>query len=181
MSREINLYDYLPDFMTELKEMKAILDSMNPQMKKLYADLELVLNTNFIQTCNEKGIERYEQMLGIENNPSFSLEDRKFLVLSYFNSELPYTKVTLNSKLETLCGKDCYWVEYPEAGIIKVRIGLSAKNMYDQVEKLLKRILPANLLVDYGILWNQQIVVGKFPHKTLKQYTHKEIREEVLV
>lgn len=179
MEREIILENYLPEFMREIKEMQIIMKGITPNIEKLYTAMEWTINTNYIKRCDEKGIIYYEKMLGITVNPRHNLEDRKFVVLSYFNAQIPYTKISLLDNLKTLCGEGCYKVSYPEPGVIKIRIGLEAKNMYEQVEKMLVKVLPANLVIDYGILWNQYFVLGKYTHKDLEQLTHREIREEV--
>lgn len=180
MDREIKLENYLPEFMREIKEMQVILSRITPKINDLHTAMEWTLNTNYINLCDEKGIAYYEKMLGITLNPQYRLEDRKFVVLSYFNSQMPYTKISLLDNLKTLCGEGCYTVSYPQPGVIKVRIGLKVKNMFEQVEKMLKKVLPVNLIVDYGILWNQHLVLGKYTHQQLSKLTHREIREEVV-
>ena len=61
-----------------------------------------------------------------------------------------------------------------------VRVALSASKQYSEVEKLLKRTVPANMLIDLALLYNQHQTLAGFTHQQLSAFTHKELREDDL-
>ena len=52
--------------------------------------------------------------------------------------------------------------------------------MFDEVDKLVRRMAPANLIITVELRYNQHLTLAKFTHAQLSQYTHKELREEVI-
>lgn len=176
-----NLIDYLPRFLQEIREFQAINGTEQPEFANLWGDLGDVLNDQFIGTATENGISRWESMLGIKPMASDSLEERRFRVLTRVNEQLPYTITGLKRQLETLCGIGNYEVVLNSgAYTLSVKVGLAAKKNYDDVESMVNRMVPANLIVDISLKYNQHMTLDNYTHQQLAAYTHYGLRNEVL-
>jgi hypothetical protein len=179
-SLDRNLIDYLPPVLKKVREYQAITNAENPEFQQVFDTSEEVLSNLFIHDATEYGVGRWEKILGIVPKATESLDSRKFRILTRLNERLPYTMRTLKQQLETLCGKDGYSVElYNDVYTIKVKINLIAKSKFDDVDALLQRIVPANMIINLIIMYNQHLTLKQFTHGYLQRYTHNQLRNEV--
>ena len=175
-----NIEKYAPEFWTDVVDFDCIYSLENKELDELeYLRNTLIKNT-FILDADVSGVERTEKMFKITPHDNESLEDSKFRLLTYYNGEAPYTKVSLKNKLENLCGIGKVYVEI-DGLHIKVLVGLESKNRYDEVDKILQKWLPCNMVLELGLKFNSHEVLSKFTHGQLSQYTHKQLREDVLI
>jgi len=175
------LIDYLPQVLKDVREYKSIVAAEEPELVDLWTTLESALNDNFINDATENGVLRLESILKIIPKAADTLEDRKFRIKARFNEQLPYTFRTLEERLTTLCGEDGYTCElFNDTYTLKVRIELVVKGQYDAVDDLLERIVPANLVIDLDLRYNQHLTLANFTHAELSIYTHKQLRDEVI-
>ncbi len=181
MNREIDLMDYIPEYLKEYKELEKTLKAQQPEIKKLAETVERLKNNQFITTADEEGIRKFETMLEVTALDNDTLENRKFRVLSRWNNTIPYTASVLRKRLENLCGKDGYQLEILHLeSKVKVRVALTNKKNYGMVEEMLQEVIPANIWIDLSLLYNQHKTLSKFTHRQLAAYTQKEVRNEVL-
>lgn len=61
-----------------------------------------------------------------------------------------------------------------------VKVGVAAKKNFQDVQTLLKRVAPVNLVLVVQQLFNIHQVLGGFTHAQLAWYTHSEVRTEEL-
>lgn len=178
---ERQLINYLPDVVRDYREFQGITAGQQPEFEQAWDAADQVMNNQFILTADDLGLSRWETILGIIPKATDSLDDRRFRVLSRLNEELPYTLPQLRNILETLCGAGNYTATIEdETYILIVKIGLAAKNNYSDVESLLDRVTPQNLIVNLSQLYNTHAELGRFTHAQLAAYTHTELRNEVL-
>ena len=145
-----------------------------------WSDTEDVFNNQFVQDATEKGIARYEKILGITTKATYTLDERKFNVLARMNEQLPFSMKQLHSSLASLCGEDGYTLQLDtDAYKITIKLALSNSNNVEAVEQLLYNMLPANIVTVIA-MFNTYLIVSSFTHDYLSRYTHKEIREEIL-
>ena len=125
----VNLLSYRPDFMQEYREIRWIM-----------------FNNQFIQYCDEEGISKFEEMLGLHRYENDTLEIRIFRVLTYWNDQIPYTWRVLVNRMDQLCGVGNYELR-PNFNVYE--LGITTKfddaKKYDELNNMLKTILPANL------------------------------------
>ena len=127
-------------------------------------------------TCDEEGIVRYEQLMGIQPKADDTLEDRIFRCITKWNVCLPYNYAFLDQKLRELCGAE-YTLDLDIAGqTVTVKVGLAQKNQYDVVAEMLEEIVPCNLQLNLSLLYNQYQALKPYPHIILAQFTHWELR-----
>ncbi|OSA89563.1 UNVERIFIED_ORG: hypothetical protein B2H93_15995 [Clostridium botulinum] len=181
MDRQIDISNYVPKILQEFKEFKTVTNTENPEIKLLWSTLEDAFNDQFINDATENGVKRWESILKIVPKGTDSLDFRKFRIITRLNERLPYTYRLLEQQLTTLCGKDGYHLELKNKEYtLIVKIALTAKSNLDDVGDLLNRTVPANIVIDLSLLYNQQLTLSKYTHKELSAYTHNNLRNEVL-
>ena len=177
----VKLIDYLPDVIKDYAIFQTISDSVSPFINVCTVNIDNLGLNQYIMTANEDGIARYEQLLGITPKLTNTLDDRRFRVLAAFSSKLPYTYESLNSELNHLCGEGGYELELlSDLYKLFVRVGLDKKEQYDEVEKLVNKRTPANMIIDLSLLYNDHALLGGFTHSSLAAYSHIELREEAI-
>lgn len=181
MDRDINILDYLPNVFGEFREFKILADTENIELTSLWETLENILDDQFILEATEYGIARREKMLNITHFADDDLESRRFRVLARANEKLPYTYRVLVNKLDQLCGEDGYALSINSGEYtVNIKIELTKKRMFEEVEKVVKKMSPANLIVNIELRYNQHSTLSKFTHSQLSKYTYRELREEVI-
>ncbi len=179
---ERRLIDYLPNILKDIKEYEDILNAGETEIELLFNAKNEILKNQFIESSTELGIKRWEKMLDITPKGDLSLDERKFTILVKLNEELPYTIPTLHERLLNLCGSTENYslkISYDEF-YIDVMIGLRAKNNFNDVVTLLNNIVPANMIINCIIKYNQHTNLAKYTHKELSTYSILQVREEVL-
>ena len=181
MIREADLLSYIPDFLKEYEEMRALQEVLQPEIQRLEDETESVFCNQFISSSDIRSMKRYEKMLHLQPLPDDTLADRRFKVLSKWNRMIPYTKVTLRQKLSVLCGEDGFTLEIDPKKVITVRVALKSKRNFYEVREMLEEFVPCNMVMDLDLLYNQHGLLCKFTHKQLRAWNHRQIRNEVLI
>lgn len=176
------LIDYLPHIIRDVREYKSILiDAEQPEMVTIWQAVDNALSDQFIVDATENGVSRWESILGIIPRATLTLDERKFTILTRINEQLPFTITTLKENLKSLCGSDGYVVQLnANAYTLIVKVALVAVQNYNDVQQLLNRIVPANLVIQLSIIYNTHEVLHDFTHAALHEYTHYQLRNEVL-
>lgn len=147
------LIEYLPPFMRQFAEIKQIMNVENAETDQVNRNIQQVLDSAFIKTCSERGIQNYEKMLDIVPNAEDALELRKLRVLMYWNNSLPYTMKTLIKKLITYCGEDGFYVSKKDLTSyhLLIEIFSGSQGQLEELKKVIGLMVPMNM---YFILSN---------------------------
>lgn len=181
MSREIEAIKYLPEYMAELREIKELYKGIQPELNGAYATKDICFEECFVLLAGSFGIERLEKMLQIVPLPTDTIEDRRLRILAALNGDTPYTFKTIYQKLVLLCGEGNVNMDYAkEIYTLRVVLQLKAKNQFETVKKMLKRMLPCNISLKCSLAYNRHRDLAKFSHGQLKAFTHKMLYDEVL-
>lgn len=108
------LINYLPEVLRNYREFQKTFEAEESELLKVQEELSKVLDDLFVEDATERGVKRWENILGIVPKPSENLEDRKFKILSKLVKKLPYTRRRLEQLLEVLCGENGYLLEIVE-------------------------------------------------------------------
>lgn len=175
------LIEYLPPVLRNYREIQAIMDCEQCEIEQAWQGADNALKDGFVSDATANGISRWEKMLRITPKATESLDNRRFTVQTRLAEKAPYTMAVLHRQLKQLCGGDGYELTL-QAGTytLSVLVALSAKINYDDVDQLLKRIVPANIVISLGLKYNQHETLHQFTHAQLGTKTHYEIRNEVL-
>ena len=177
----MSMKDLWPPIMQELKEFQKIAEIEETFFNRLQQEIQNIVDDQFIQTATERGIARREKMLKISPFADDTLETRRFRVQGVWNDKLPYTYRVLLERLDSLCGPDGYVMEL-NAGeySLNIKIELTRKRMFDEVVKISRQMVPANIVITVELRYNQHLTLANFTHEQLSQYTHYQLRNEVI-
>ena len=142
------LLEYLPPVIRNVREYQAIMkDGEQAEVAALWDAVDAAFNDQFVNSATLNGVQRWESILGIQPKGTDSLDARKFRILSRLNEQLPYTLPVLKNMLQSLCGEDGYSIEVQnDLYTLKIKIALVAKSNFDDVDVLLKRVVPENMI-----------------------------------
>lgn len=174
------LIEYLPWFMQKYREMKLICDEEQKQTDSIWQEVEKIWDNQFIVSADEETIKKWEHMLGVMVENTWTLQDRKNKILSIITEQRPYTDETLDIMLKTIFGENNYQVEYTEPFKMLISVSFDSKNEIKNVEKMLDRILPANLIWEVDIFHNKYSLLQQYTHNQLASYTHEEMRDKYM-
>lgn len=149
MAREIDLLGYWMPVLRQLKEFKEIAKAETPELKYILEQVERTLNNMFIETADEYGIKRFEDMMGIYPEAGASLETRRFNVLVKWNDKVPYTEKELYNRLISICGDDNFSVnpDYKNY-FLEIITHLGIEGAFDTISSILQDMIPCNLVLD---------------------------------
>lgn len=151
------------------------------EIDALWIALEDGLKDQFIDDATEYGLSRWETILGITPKGTDTLDDRRFRILTRINEDLPYTYQSLNQRLSNICGNNGYTITLnANTYTLNVKINLINKNNFSDIESMLDRVTPANLIVSLELLYNTHSTLAPYTHAQLAAYTHHQLRNEVL-
>lgn len=176
-----HLIDYLPLYEREYREIQEIMQADEKELSEIWKLLEDLLNDQFVQTATDKGISRWESILGIEPRNIDTLDERRFKILVKLNEQLPYTLSTVKEQLNMLCGADGYqFILDSNNYTVTVNLELRNKNNYHTVYDYLRKAVPANMEIVMSLLYNTYSMLAQFTHHQLSKYTYAQLREDVL-
>ncbi len=159
MEQEVNLIQYLPGFLQEIREFQELSKAENPEFKRLYEDIDALLNNGFIRTADLQGVKRWEKLLRITALTS-SIEGRKAALLGKWNRTIPYTMTRLYEYLDALTARKNYHISFPE----EYRMELVAEDLsWDTLRtmrELIGAMLPANMLF---VMTDRVVCVASVP------------------
>lgn len=174
------LIDYLPPFIQEYKEIKAVMDTEQDVIEQVWSGAEDVLVDQFVQDATENGISRYEKILGITSKPTYTLEERRFDILTKINEQIPYTMESVEKALTSLCGEDGYTMQLdPNDYKLHVKLDLSNEKNFNAVCEMLDNIIPANIVRNV-ILYNTNAILASHTYGELSTYTYDGLRKELV-
>ena len=157
------LQEYLPPILLSTYEFPLLCRAEQPELDGLGDAAGETLKNQFVSTATERGLARYESIFGIAPRDTDTLEDRRFRVLTKVNAQLPYTLRRLRQLLALLCGEDGFAVvcQY-DTYTLMVRVELFARRKLEEAEALVKRMVPANLALDFSL---------RYPHAAQVTFT----------
>lgn len=144
------LIDYLPPVLREIEEFKAINGAIQPEIESAWADLERIMNNQFLSTADENGVARWEKELGIFPKDTDTLETRKARIKAMWNRELPYTLTWLGNWLTSICGPDGHSESVSDYTInvcLNHSIIPQADELAREILEMLKNASPQNMLI----------------------------------
>lgn len=175
------IYRLAPDIYEENETMLEVYKQENLEIDEFELMIARVFLNNFVKTCNEEGIKRFEKIFKIlADEINESLEYRKARIINKFTSQLPYTKIFLQQMLEGIFGIGMYEINIlNNIYKIKINVETSIQGLADQTFKDLREIIPANLIIERLVL--QPYVHGYirkyYSHEDLQQFTYGELSQ----
>ncbi len=172
----MELIKYLPPYLREYKEPEEIMKAEEPEFSFIREKSSGCINNFFVDTADEEGIKRYEDMLGILSSGDESLDYRRFRL----KAKLIVSKINITNILNSIMPKGGWTVKCDcDQCKLEVLLNLKNKNYIDEVYEALDRAVPANLQIECLIFHTTHRALLKYRHSQLKNYRHSEIRDLV--
>lgn len=140
---------YLPSIYTGIREIDVLSEAEKGVLKYILEEYQQILANQFVLTANQKGIEQFENILGIAPDRTLDLSMRRQKVISKMSSSNVFTLKALKNNLKDICdyGEYALLMDYENFFMgLTVRIG--RKGMLDALYDLLYTMLPAHVGFD---------------------------------
>ncbi len=179
-SLTIPIKQYLPEKVQEIKEIGTVAKVYDDNLSKLWGVFDGIYANKFLDSLDAYGCERHEKILGIVPEAGDTLVDRRRRIKGYYSSNLPYTVPKLKEVLNSMCGVDRYELYIDrELGIVTVGVKLESRNLVGNVAEIVRRMIPADMMMEVFLEYNQNYAFKKYTHGELKKYTHYQLRNNV--
>ncbi len=160
---------YLPPFVKDTREFQILSEiegEILEEEKQAKEDLEA---DQWIITATEGGLKRRAKLLSTAKEEGESLEDFRQRVLFLWNHHSPYTYFHLLDWLEGICDKENVAVDMQyDKYYLHIEIRLIKKQLQEEIRKTVRKMIPANIVLDVTLRYN---LYGE-----LKPYTHGELK-----
>ncbi|KOY81268.1 DUF2313 domain-containing protein [Lysinibacillus macroides] len=181
MAKEVDIVQYWPPVLYDIKEMLAIAKAENPVLSALWDLIERTLDDQFVITTSKDGATRYEQMLHLHPADNDTIETRRFRILTRYQEQPPFTEEVLIRLLNSLLGDDSYELTINKADkTLDIKLELTVRNQFNAARDLLERIVPQNMELTVRLRYIQHSVLHDYRHIDLRPFTHDEIRNGVM-
>lgn len=147
MSRTVNLWQYLPPFLQDFRELRELFAAEQPEFRTFAEEMDKVLMNYFITSANEDGLIRFEALLNILPSANATTEERRNAVLAKWYDATPFTTRALKNRLAMMQGNDNVSTFLDEADPYRIHIITHCEKagQVDSVGYIIKTMLPANL------------------------------------
>jgi hypothetical protein len=98
----INLLDYLPEFIADIKEFQIIMDIESEYFNRFYGDISNTLDNNYLETMSIEVVQRFETFLGILGEGT--LIQRKNYLKALFKKGNKLNENTIRTIISTITG-----------------------------------------------------------------------------
>lgn len=154
-----DLLSYLPTYYRTSRVMTGIQGALGTELGKLWRALDEILAQVFVRTATW-GLDRWEQELGIQTDPSRPIDYRRSMVLAKLRGVGTSTVALIQSVASSFSGGECDVIEYPaEYRFVVKFIGTRGipPNLGDLTEAI-EDVKPAHLAFSYAytyMVWNE--------------------------
>lgn len=147
----MRLKKYLPEFISGIKEFQELDKVCSMEIDTLRERLLQLQNNQFVETANDEGLRKYEQMLNIAY-----VEDevvRRFNILNKYNSTIPFTMMWLTNTLNTTLGKGNFLLDMNyNRYTLTISVASSKEHLISSLYKDLRKKIPCNLALNITTL-----------------------------
>lgn len=152
----MRLKKYLPEFISELKEFQELDKVCSLEIDELREKLLQLQDNQFIETADDKGLRKYEQILNIAYVEDEAV--RRFNILNKYNSTIPFTMMWLNNMLNTTLGKGNFLLDinYREY-VLTISVLASKEQHIETLYNDLRKKIPCNLVLNITTLEPVQV------------------------
>ena len=160
---------YLPDTVKELQEFRKLGQIEGVILEDAAAAKDALVKNQWILTAERNGLLRLAKMMGFLGAETMETEKLREEILYRWNSRSPYTKFHLQDWLDGCLGAGNYTTELQkERYFLQLVLELRVKEKREFLQKHLRKIMPANLILEVDLNTNT--------HEDLKGMTHGQMK-----
>lgn len=143
----MKLLDYLPEYLKDIKEIKAIMDTEDVEVDELRTAIQDVLDQKFIDTAT-KGLEFWERELGVPINPNLTYAERRSKIKSKIRGIGKVDSNLIKEVADSWTNGD---VEVTFDGSINIKFnnGYGIPSNIEDTKNAINEIVPTHLRVVY--------------------------------
>lgn len=141
------ILNHYPPIIKRIKDVQQIAKAEDLEFSKLNTCINEAIHNMFVFTANERGVERFEKMLGITPKTTQSLDDRKIYISSMMNRR----KMSL-SELTAMLSNYCEDIELiNDTSKMEMIVKTQKKNIdIFIINDILDEVLPMNILYKFS-------------------------------
>lgn len=141
------ILSHLPDFYNVVEDFRRLDHTESIELDLLQSAVDQLFHDQFVLSAGQQAIRRREQMLGIQADPTESLDFRRRRILNRYQTKPPFTARYLQQQLDTLVGSGMTIVSIdPHAFVLTVTTNLDNASVFREVLHTVETIKPANLV-----------------------------------
>ena len=161
---------YLPNTVRELQEFQKLSEIEGTILAEASMEKDAVVNNQWILTAEKSGLLRLARMMGLHGAEVMETERLREEILFRWNSRSPYTLFHLQDWLDGCLGVGGYTVKVQQDKyLLQLVLELCVKGKKEFLEKHLRKIIPANLMLEVGLNVNT--------YRKLQVMTHGQMQE----
>ena len=161
--------NYLPDTVKELQEFQKLSEIEGVILEEAASAKEELVSNQWILTAQRSGLLRLAKIMGFLGAEILETEALREEILYRWNSRSPYTYFHLQDWLDGCLGKGNYVADLQkEQYFLRLVLELRVKEKQDFLRKHLRKIIPANLMLEVDLNTNT--------HGDLKIMTHGQMK-----
>lgn len=138
---------YVPSVYKGFVEMDAIVNTDDSLLDIAEEELKALIDNQFILTARESGIAEWENLLNIIADPiAEDLEFRRSRIINRISNRVPFTKIWLKQKLDSIIGAENYVLTIDNNEYI-IYLESSATNQiwYSEILMTMNSVKPCNM------------------------------------
>ena len=149
------LIEYLPHFLHEVKEFKAIFNAEDDEINILYPSIESIFAEAIIMYCSEGRVAEWEKALKVV--PQGTLEERRYFIKALLRGSGKLNETKIKSIVEAFTGGEAI-VSLEDSTVVVKILPPNNGEVYRflDVERALKPLIPAHLglsIIRYYSTW----------------------------
>ena len=175
--------NYLPDTVSELQEFQRLSEIEGMVLEETAAAKEELIDNQWILTARRSGLLRLAKIMGFLGAEILETETMRKEILYRWNSRSPYTYFHLQDWLDGCLGAGNYLSDLQkEQYFLHLVLELNVKEKKDFLEKHLRKIIPANLVLEVDLNTNTYGKLNVMTHGQMNQlgWIHGQIPLEDL-
>lgn len=179
--REFNpmIVEHLPDRYADVREVQVVSDLLKKELASVNSNIVRVARNRFDFMRDEESCSRWEKILNIKIDDSYTLDERRINIALKRIGDRPYTEKKLRYVLENLVGKNGYTLEVDNIDFtVKVKLALTVKNNYKTISEMLEGMTPLMFVLYIDLMYNKNKVLAKYKNEDLAKLTNLQLREE---
>lgn len=180
MRTTVSTLHYYPKHIREMKEYVRLTAGIDSELYRTWDEIERIQRDQWLDTMDEQTVAQFEKFLEITPASTDDLDARKLRIKGYFISDLPFTIKKMREMLDALCGVEKgYLLNVSQhEGRVDVRVNLRVKNLLADIEKLVRKMAPADMIVAVDILYNLYATYLTYNYRSMGHYTWQQLRED---
>ncbi|MBB6632751.1 putative phage tail protein [Cohnella thailandensis] len=169
-----HIFRYLPSYYQEIKDFTELAATEDAELDSLAEAVQRLLDDQFVMTASSPAIARREAMLGIQADPSDTLDFRRLRILNRYQTKPPFTVRYLQQQLDKLVGPGMTIVSVDvQQFILYITTTLENASVFREVIHTVDKIKPANIVYQQNTSLNDTIELENSISKKSMTWNYK--------